>query len=381
MHSADRWKAAALGIAWVLGLPTLAAAQAGVVTGLQGMATVARATAAEPAPLRFRDDVFVRDHIVTGESSVVRILLGGKAVVTVRERSALTIHETPTTSTVELASGKIALSVARSRMKPGESVQIRTPNAIAGIRGTLVVADVTRPAQPGGAVTTRVTLLTGVVDVGERDGSGALLAPAVTLQPLQTIVLVGAQPSGAVRTLSRAEAQAVAAEYEVVLPPPAPASAYVTEQHIDLAVRHSAAFAGLQPVAARTPAVEAGASVNVGEGGLDAGVGLGAGGAVSIGGSASLGSGGASLGVNATVGGVAAVGGGAGVGSGGVNAGLGGTVGGASVGGGASAGGGSVNLSVGATVGGLGVGVGTSVGGGNTGGLLGGTTVKLPTLK
>jgi hypothetical protein len=143
--------------------------KAGVVTALQGTATVARVTAPQPAALRFRDDVFVHDKITTGDSSVVRILLGGKAVVTVRERSALTIHETRTTSTIEISSGKIALAVAKTLMKPGDSVQIKTPNAMAGIRGTMVVADVVRPVQVGGSVTTRFTLLTGIVDVMHLD--------------------------------------------------------------------------------------------------------------------------------------------------------------------------------------------------------------------
>ena len=35
----------------------------------------------------------MRDHIATAEKSVVRVLLGGKALVTVRELSSLTIKE------------------------------------------------------------------------------------------------------------------------------------------------------------------------------------------------------------------------------------------------------------------------------------------------
>ena len=40
------------------------------------------------------------------------MLLGGKAVVTVRERSSLTITETLGKATIDLESGKIALAVA-----------------------------------------------------------------------------------------------------------------------------------------------------------------------------------------------------------------------------------------------------------------------------
>src|SRR2546428_10769162 len=63
------------------------AGKAGVVTNLQGTATVARTTAAQPAALKFRDDVFVHDRITTGEEARARILPGGQAVVPGRGRS------------------------------------------------------------------------------------------------------------------------------------------------------------------------------------------------------------------------------------------------------------------------------------------------------
>ncbi len=133
--------------------PTLGFAQtrAGVVTNLQGSATAARSAAAQPVALKFKDDVFQNDRIVTGDRSVVRMLLGGKAVVTVRERSSLTITEVPGKSTIDLDTGKIAVAVARERMKPGEQVEVKTPNAVAAVRGTAFIIEVIRAtAQIGG---------------------------------------------------------------------------------------------------------------------------------------------------------------------------------------------------------------------------------------
>src|SRR5437660_374496 len=120
-----------------------APAPAGVVTTLEGNVTATRATAS-PQPLRFKDNVFVQDKIATAEQSLARMLLGGKAVVTVRERSVLTITEVPGRSTIDIDSGKFALAVAREKMAPGEEIQIRTPNAVAGVRGTVVVTEVER---------------------------------------------------------------------------------------------------------------------------------------------------------------------------------------------------------------------------------------------
>ena len=224
-----------------LGLPAPAPAQvvkAGIVTTLRGTATVARGTA-DQAPLRFRDDVYVEDRITTGDESLARILLGGKAVVTVRERSQLKITETALTSTIGITGGKIALAVDKSRMKPGESVEIRTPNAVAAIRGTIVMAEVEAPAVPGHDVATRFTLLTGIVDVTLLDPStGRASSPGLTLKPMQTVGITGSTPPSAPRSLSRAEAQAIAGGYAVPLKePPTGAISQVVDEHVRQATK------------------------------------------------------------------------------------------------------------------------------------------------
>jgi hypothetical protein len=122
----------------------------GVVTTLTGQAMVARPAQPQALPLHFKDDVFGRDRISTAEKSLVRVLLGGKAVVTVRELSVLTISEDMGHAEVNLQSGKVALAVAHQRMKPGESITLRARNAVAAIRGTVVIAEVlTATAQAG----------------------------------------------------------------------------------------------------------------------------------------------------------------------------------------------------------------------------------------
>src|SRR2546422_7935909 len=155
-------------VSLVLVTPAAAFAQltkAGVVTTLHGTATVSRASLSQPLPLKFKDDVFVQDRLNTGDDSVARILLGGKAIVTVRERSSLTITEVPGVSTVNIGVGRAAIAVAKERMKPGETIEIRTPNAVAGIRGTIVIVEVdqtTAQAGPGpAAFTTRFTVIRG----------------------------------------------------------------------------------------------------------------------------------------------------------------------------------------------------------------------------
>src|SRR5713226_3375595 len=111
----------------------------GVVTTLAGQATrTASVSPIVPAPLRFKDDIYAADTIRTAERSLVRVLLERKALLTVRELSVLRITDEATRATVNLQSGGIALSVARLRLRPGEVIEVHTPNAVAAVRGTTI---------------------------------------------------------------------------------------------------------------------------------------------------------------------------------------------------------------------------------------------------
>jgi hypothetical protein len=165
-----------LGIAVILVLlPTVAVAQPsqGVVTLLVGQATLTRHAPATPQPVRFKDDLFEHDRINTAERSLVRVLLRGKALVTVRELSAFAITEQARDQTVRLSWGKLAVSVAHSRMRPGEAIEIRTPNAIAAVRGTVVIVEVLPPTIPGGTPNTLITVTRGTVGVTRADRIGS----------------------------------------------------------------------------------------------------------------------------------------------------------------------------------------------------------------
>lgn len=154
-----------------------------MVTTVVGPVTVARASL-PPEPLKFKDDVFVRDRVITGEQAITRILLGGKVIVTAREHSTLTITETLGLSTIHLTGGRIAVAVEKSRMKPGERVEIRTPNAVAGVRGTVLIVEVETNVST-------VTVLRGLVHVTRLD-------PA-TGAPVGKFTAVGARQTVSVR--------------------------------------------------------------------------------------------------------------------------------------------------------------------------------------
>jgi hypothetical protein len=232
----------------MLALPTMACGQetrAGVVTKLVGTATVARAALPQPAPLRFKDDVLLQDRITTGESSAVRLLLGGKATITARERSVLTITEIPGTATVRLASGRAAIAVVKDKMNPGEIVEIRTPNAVVAVRGTVVIAEV-EPVIGGYRST--ITILKGHVDVTRLDGAGRLTGPAVDVRMLERVIVTSAKPIGTPQKLTQENAESLAAEFSFV-PQNGPAASMeaLTEKVKEAAVDDAMRAVGMAP--------------------------------------------------------------------------------------------------------------------------------------
>ena len=163
------------------------APKAGVVTTVDGNVTARRQALPDPVPLKYTDDVFQHDKVTTAEKSRARMLLGGKAVVTMGECSVLNITEISGRLTIELETGTFALAVARERMRPGEEIQIRTPNAIAAVRGNVVFTEVTPlPARAGARgphVVTKVYVLKGSIHAQQ-------LAPT-TGQPVGAQLTVG----------------------------------------------------------------------------------------------------------------------------------------------------------------------------------------------
>jgi len=189
----------------------------GVVAMLLGTATVTRAALPAPALLRFKDGVFLRDRIVTGERSAVRVLLGGKATVTARERSILTITEVPAMSTVFLAAGRSAVAVSKAGMKPGETLEIRTPNAVAAIRGTFVVAEIS-PAR------STITILRGLVEVTKLDPTtGRPVGPAVKVGAFQRVTVTDTGPIPAPQAITPETAKNLVSDF-TFLPKDAPAA-------------------------------------------------------------------------------------------------------------------------------------------------------------
>lgn len=247
-------------LAIALGLATLAAVAppakaedlkpVGVVTTLTGTATIKRATYPEPQLLKRLDDVYLADRLTTGHDSLARILLGGKALVTVRERSVLTITEVPGMATVEVGPGGVALAVVKERMKRGESIEIRTPNAVAAVRGTVVIAEVSQMTSQAGAAagsfTTTFTVVRGLVEVRSLDPfTGHPVGPAVSLGAQRSLRITGAVAPGRPERLTPEAARRVHSDYKVsVAQAPPAATSELVKDHVRGAAKVAAAGSG-----------------------------------------------------------------------------------------------------------------------------------------
>ena len=63
----------------------------GAIAALIGEGAITHATDAQRMPAKVTDEVYARDRIETGERSVIRVLMGGRITVTIRERSIVSI--------------------------------------------------------------------------------------------------------------------------------------------------------------------------------------------------------------------------------------------------------------------------------------------------
>ena len=160
----------------------------GIVTALRGKAQLTREVAR--TPLRFRDDLILRDVVDTEERSLTRIMFGSASVLTVRELSRLEVREEllpsgATRSIHDLSLGGVFINVGQKLLRPGDEVQIRTPNAIATVRGTIIFTQfIPLLAQ------SIFTLLAGTVVVTP------VGLPPVTLTPFTAVTISGDATTG-----------------------------------------------------------------------------------------------------------------------------------------------------------------------------------------
>ncbi len=211
----------------VLASPAAVSAQSsrvGFVMTMEGDVAVSRLAPTRLDRLAPHDDVSVNDRINLGDAAFVQLSLGrDKAVLAIRERSTITITEVPGKSTINVEAGAAALIVDTTKVRPGELLELRTPNASLGLMGTLSGSgerDNIAIAELGGAgtchMTSKFTVLGGMGSVTAPDpATGRWIELQAMLMPWESVMVSACTGPGKIGAVSRAEVDALTVSYRI----------------------------------------------------------------------------------------------------------------------------------------------------------------------
>lgn len=182
--------------------------QAGVSSAVSGDVERASPAAQRPkAPLAIGDDIFMRDQIGVGARSLAQLLLMDETAFTIGPDSEIVIDEfvyDPVTGSGRLAASALKGTFRFVSGKIGalspQNIIIKTPSAVIGVRGTMLIVDILRDAQ--GAVVEELIILTGPGarnNAKQRPGRIEVTANGVTVPVSRTmwytIVRPGQEPT------------------------------------------------------------------------------------------------------------------------------------------------------------------------------------------
>jgi len=201
-------------LALLLVAPAYAQSPAGTVASLQGRADAQRTGQPAWRVLTTGNDVFVGERLRTAEASRLKILMRDDSVITLGPKSELVVDEQVvrdegSRSRLDTVVGAVRAVVTDRYGKAGASFEMKTPTAVAGVRGTGFVVLVDNDAKR-----TRVIGLYDTTWVrGAADSRGR---HEVRVGPGQmTEVVAGGSPTKP-RDLARSELDALIASTSIM---------------------------------------------------------------------------------------------------------------------------------------------------------------------
>jgi hypothetical protein len=103
---------------------------------------LALAAGTPPDPQPFRSQMLLTERIETRDRVFARLLFGGRVMILAREGSLLSITEVPGATTIEVESGRVAVTVDRDNLHPEDLVEVRTPHAVVTVPSDTLVVEV-----------------------------------------------------------------------------------------------------------------------------------------------------------------------------------------------------------------------------------------------
>lgn len=93
-------------------------------------------------PRPFNSQIRLTERIEVGDRVFARLLLAGRVMILAREGSLLSITEVTGATTIEVQSGRVAVTVDRENLHPEDLVEVRTPHAAVTVPSSTVVVEV-----------------------------------------------------------------------------------------------------------------------------------------------------------------------------------------------------------------------------------------------
>jgi hypothetical protein len=116
--------------------------------------------------LKINDDVFLQDTITTGDGARMEMVLDSTVLVSMPERTVVTISEVSGRGTLDLDAGQLTVNVRGDRPQSGQALEIRTPNAVATLRGgARLRVETVSPAPQSRSSVTHIDVLDGNITV------------------------------------------------------------------------------------------------------------------------------------------------------------------------------------------------------------------------
>lgn len=110
--------------------------------GPEGAAVIALADVTPRAPRSLQGQISLTERIEAGNRVFARLLFAGRVMLLAREGSLLSITEVAGAATIEVQSGRVAVTVDRENLHPEDLVEVRTPHAVVTVPGSTLVVEV-----------------------------------------------------------------------------------------------------------------------------------------------------------------------------------------------------------------------------------------------
>ncbi|MBI2386822.1 MAG: FecR domain-containing protein [Elusimicrobia bacterium] len=118
----------------VLVLP--AAAQDASLALVSGPVSILAGGAERFVKAKGGEQLLYGDTVRVGKGGVAHLILGDRGAVLLREESLLTLQGSPRRTTLAVKFGEFLIGLKKG-LEPGQSFKVRTPAAVAAVRGTL----------------------------------------------------------------------------------------------------------------------------------------------------------------------------------------------------------------------------------------------------